>query len=198
MRATRRMAFMRQMMHKEKKTYGPVRYGEQVEILPVMTPKRIARFHAKVDRSGLPDECQPWLGGRNAAGYGLMQGSTSYVGFSFLAHRIAWALARNAEPGALVIRHSCDNPPCCNPLHLLSGTYRDNYNDMVERGRHAHVTGSRGRLGANANAADYSQEQRDRAARLRYVERWRLADIAAEIGCHRSTIARWLKEVDHP
>ena len=34
-----------------------------------------------------------------------------------------------------VVRHACDNPPCCNPLHLLGGTHADNVADKVRRGR---------------------------------------------------------------
>lgn len=32
-------------------------------------------------------------------------------------------------------RHTCDNPQCCNPDHLLIGTHQQNYDDMVSRGR---------------------------------------------------------------
>jgi hypothetical protein len=38
------------------------------------------------------------------------------------------------KPGQ-VIRHTCDNPPCVNPLHLMVGTQRDNSQDMAQRGR---------------------------------------------------------------
>lgn len=32
-------------------------------------------------------------------------------------------------------RHTCDNPQCCNPDHLIIGTHQENYDDMVARGR---------------------------------------------------------------
>jgi hypothetical protein len=35
----------------------------------------------------------------------------------------------------MVIRHKCDNPPCCNPKHLIIGTHSDNAKDRVRRGR---------------------------------------------------------------
>ena len=53
------------------------------------------------------------------------------------AHRYALErkLGRELEPGE-VARHTCDNPICVNPDHLLPGTQRDNVDDMMRRGRH--------------------------------------------------------------
>ncbi len=33
------------------------------------------------------------------------------------------------------ILHRCDNPKCCNPLHLYAGTHQDNTDDMLKRNR---------------------------------------------------------------
>ena len=51
-------------------------------------------------------------------------------------HRIAWE-AHNAEPipEGMVVRHTCDNPACINPEHLVLGTCKDNTYDMLERKR---------------------------------------------------------------
>lgn len=35
----------------------------------------------------------------------------------------------------LHVRHTCDNPRCINPLHLVIGTRQDNMSDMAERKR---------------------------------------------------------------
>ena len=51
------------------------------------------------------------------------------------AHRVAYRLANGEIPPGMVVRHMCDNPPCCNPHHLLIGTARDNAMDRVERDR---------------------------------------------------------------
>lgn len=34
-----------------------------------------------------------------------------------------------------VVRHTCDNPRCINPAHLLAGTQQDNMQDRLSRGR---------------------------------------------------------------
>lgn len=50
-------------------------------------------------------------------------------------HRLVYRETVGELPDHLLVRHSCDNPPCCNPEHLLIGTQADNVNDMVERHR---------------------------------------------------------------
>lgn len=41
-------------------------------------------------------------------------------------------------PNGMLIRHTCDNPWCCNIEHLIIGTPLDNVRDMIERGRDAY------------------------------------------------------------
>jgi len=38
-------------------------------------------------------------------------------------------------PKGHMVRHTCDNPACINPSHLLAGTHQDNVDDKVRRGR---------------------------------------------------------------
>lgn len=46
-------------------------------------------------------------------------------------------------PDGLVIRHKCDTPPCINPEHLELGTYQDNSDDKVSRGRASSLPGEK-------------------------------------------------------
>lgn len=57
-----------------------------------------------------------------------------------LRHRLAYCEHHNItldDIEGYVIRHSCDNPRCINPLHLLKGTHADNVQDKVSRNRQA-------------------------------------------------------------
>jgi hypothetical protein len=100
-------------------------------------PTTQERFWRRVEMRG-PDECWPWAGHVNADGYGtfpagsLKPNRTETMG----AHRASYQLAHpGTDLTGLVVRHSCDNPPCVNPAHLLLGRQTDNIRDMDERGR---------------------------------------------------------------
>src|SRR5216683_1328546 len=100
-----------------------------------MREDRIASFWEQVARGG-PDECWLWTGKVQKNGYG----QTSDVAGTSLAHRTAWLLT---HPGILVtrndvVRHTCDVRLCCNPAHLSCGTYLENSQDMVTKGRSRH------------------------------------------------------------
>lgn len=94
------------------------------------------RFWRKVRCAG-PDECWEFVAARDRHGYGI----SWHDGRVMRAARIAYALANGPIPDGLLVRHTCDNPPCVNPAHLILGTQRDNILDAKERGRLA--TGDR-------------------------------------------------------
>ena len=59
-------------------------------------------------------------------------GRNEYVHRYTLAVKLGISLA---GIGSRVARHTCDNPRCINPDHLVLGTQRDNLQDQVDRGR---------------------------------------------------------------
>lgn len=61
-------------------------------------------------------------------------------------HRLVYAKSLDVcldEIAGVVVRHSCDNPRCINPLHLIGGTTADNNKDRADRGRSAKTVPSR-------------------------------------------------------
>jgi hypothetical protein len=50
--------------------------------------------------------------------------------------RLVWQLKHGRKmPQGMKTRHTCDNPRCINPEHLLSGTQQQNIGDAKRRGR---------------------------------------------------------------
>lgn len=90
----------------------------------------LVSFEQGVSRKG-PDECWPWNRGRNKKGYGYFRKNGKYE----LAHREALRRSGVTVPDDKNVLHSCDNPPCCNPAHLRTGTQQENNQDMVDRQR---------------------------------------------------------------
>lgn len=88
------------------------------------------RFMSRLDTSGGPDSCWEYQGTIDHTGYGRISVENRYLS----THRYA-AQLWIGDPTGYVVRHTCDNRPCCNPAHLLLGTMLDNVRDRVERGR---------------------------------------------------------------
>ena len=131
------------------------------------------RFRARVDSSGGPDACWLWMASRDSKGYGKFGDRRIYS--PALAHRFAWELANGPIPKGLLVRHTCDNPPCVNPKHLEVGTYEDNANDMVIRGRS-------GLAKLNVELVQ--------TIRRRLSQGERRSTLAREFGVDRATIGR--------
>lgn len=75
--------------------------------------------------------CWEWIFNKNHKGYGQL----TKHGKRIKAHRLSYEAFHGPIPDGLMVLHSCDNPPCCNPAHLRVGTAKDNMADAVKRGR---------------------------------------------------------------
>lgn len=143
------------------------------------------RFWSKV-RVGETDECWEWGGERCKLGYGRFY---VYAGGSrrmHLAHRYVLA-DDGVRVDGLVVRHSCDNPPCVNPAHLTPGSQLENVQDAIDRGR------------INGAGLDIGRRMRTPTAKLSdtqvleirglLAEGWKQVDIAARYGVGVTTIS---------
>lgn len=141
------------------------------------TPPRLEReqslsLHSEPNNSG----CIIWTGPIVSGGYGAM----SVNGDQQLAHRAAWEVSSGqAIPDGMVIRHSCDNPPCVNPEHLSLGSYADNSRDMVKR--------KRNKYGERVHTAVLKEEEVLKLRRLS-DDGWSYNMLAEKFGISKSTV----------
>jgi len=154
-----------------------------------------------VDMSGGPKACWPYTGCLHK-GYGLVKRQ----GKRIFAHRLAWEYENGPIPAGLHCLHRCDNPPCCNPAHLLLGTHADNMEEKALRGR------ALGRGQGVKGDEHYLRREPERAIRgeartqakltdaavLEIRARWpaeKQYTLAAEFGVSQMTISRIVNRV---
>lgn len=137
--------------------------------------EKIAEFWARTERSG---ECLLWTGKRSGKGYGRV-----YINGRFAAaHRVAYEIANGAIPDGMLIRHTCDTPPCVEPTHLLVGTQLDNMRDKMERGRH------RVQFGESHYRTSLTDEQVTEIRRMR-ADGFSFKSISDKIGASPTGVA---------
>ena len=112
----------------------------RIDTHPKSVPNHIisdaSRFWGHVNIQAHND-CWEWLAGK-LKGYGVF----SVGGKAVRAHRMALTLHLGYPLGTQVVRHTCDNRPCCNPAHLTAGTQKENIVDMMVKGRKAPTNGT--------------------------------------------------------
>lgn len=164
--------------------YNRLRTTGSVEDGPRARGSLPDRFWRQVDRRG-KEECWPWLGKSQVKGYGTI-GLGGRSGGKMLAHRVAWVLSQGDIPDAeghhgLVVRHSCDNPLCCNPAHLEIGSQADNVRDMDRRGRRI--------SNAKAGSTHHNSVLTEKDVRAIRASRESDVELASRYGVHRKHIA---------
>lgn len=150
------------------------------------------RFWLKVDTHGGDVECcWEYLGTRDKYGYGAFW--MLELGRKVPSHRIAYSLHYGGFDRSLVVMHTCDNPPCCNPHHLRLGTRGDNNRDRSSKGR-----GREHRQWGSANTrARLTQSDVDEIRRLANEEITQ-AEIAERFSIKQPQVSRIIKGTSWP
>ena len=143
-----------------------------------------ARFWAKV-AVGAEDECWEWQACRNQCGYGMFHHPGGQ-----LAHRFAYELANGGIDPALLVMHSCDNPPCVNAKHLSQGTVQDNNRDRHQKGRTR--SGVQPPRDSNVHSRFTSTQVNEMVDRYRAGETQR--SIGAAFGARQNVISKILRK----
>jgi len=107
-----------------------------------MLEKMDERFITKVNKTAT---CWLWTGGLDSWNYGNYRLNGKCV----KAHRYSYMINKGNIPEGMLIRHTCDEPKCVNPSHLILGTHQDNMNDRNQRNRQAR---NKGEKSGNAKA----------------------------------------------
>lgn len=144
-------------------------------------PNTYRKFIERIDAEGGLNSCWPWLANKYSTGYGRFK----YKGKEHLAHRFAYALFWNTMiEEEKVIMHICDNPTCCNPLHLKMGTPLENVQDKMTKNRFSNG------VKKNKTNKPYSSLQITRLHLAGYTNQ----QIAQILKCHRHTVRNHLSK----
>lgn len=104
-----------------------------------ITDRLIERFNLKY--KVLANGCWHWTGAKDGDGYGNFFVYTRPVNkvVNGAAHRISWVIKNKQDwPKHLPeARHTCNNPSCVNPDHIMPGTRSENINDIKAAGNFA-------------------------------------------------------------
>lgn len=173
--------------------------------IPVDVPEAFApqvppaeRFATKVDRSD-PDGCWPWTGGVDRDGYGHFKVDRRM----WRAPRYAFNLAHPDAPLSddEMVRHTCDNPICVRPAHLLRGGAAQNSADQIERDRttrgdrHHTRRDPSTRVRGTRNGSAVLTEDAVRAIRTSYAAGATHVALAADHGVSQPLISQIVRRV---
>lgn len=104
----------------------------KINPMPELSEAEKNMFWSKVAFTANPNLCWEWQSSKRPSGHGFF---SVKKGTYYAASRISYYLSYKKHIDDLVICHKCDNPKCCNPSHLFSGTQLDNMRDKVNKGR---------------------------------------------------------------
>jgi len=99
-----------------------------------------ARFDTKYTIQ--QDGCWSWNPYRDSDGYGSFTININKHKYTLRAHRYSWVIANQQDWPAdkPVARHTCNNPCCVNPDHIVPGTVSENTFDSIRAGTYVNAT----------------------------------------------------------
>lgn len=131
-------------------------------------------------------DCWVWQGARTSCGYPVIaRGKNTNI----RGHRYVYEWVYGKIPEGHVIRHSCDNPLCVNPEHLIPGLPVDNVKDMDERDRRYRKINAEV-VKAVLDLWEMGQYKKIQIAELLKMDPRRVGDIVAGKRDHNGRILR--------
>lgn len=131
------------------------------------------RFYKKIRKEN--SGCWVWIAARKSEnGYGCFRYNNKMID----AHRMSYILSKGVIPEGMLVCHTCDNRPCVNPDHLFLGTYKDNYEDAISKGRiikhkflNKHPSSSAYKKGCRCDSCVLNHRLKDTIYKRKYRER---------------------------
>ena len=111
---------------------------------------------------------------RSVDGYGRAMHGEQLL----MVHRVAYEATVGPIPDGMVVMHTCDNPPCVNPDHLVAGTVAENNADRNRKGRQA--------IGARIRPDHYTPDQLREMHRRICQDGEKAYPVALSMGISRS------------
>lgn len=116
---------------------GEAKRAKRTRPIPELSENDKARFFSKIAMSATTGRAE-WIGRRHddkVLGRGKGYGVFDIGGIPFLAHRVAFFLAHDTDPGDLCVCHRSDDKGSVHPADLFLGTHTDNMRDRSSKGR---------------------------------------------------------------
>lgn len=103
----------------------------------------IKRLNAGI-KKGEPDECWEWQKGLKTGGYASYAFTSKRLNklIQIGGHRAIALIKYQVLESEDFAMHTCDNPKCCNPEHIIKGSCKQNTQDACLNGLIKHAKGS--------------------------------------------------------
>jgi hypothetical protein len=163
------------------------RPGSPLFISEMTDEQKLERLKKSFEKHVVRTEgCWGWKGSLTKQGYPVMS-CRKEIG-SDRGHRASWIIHKGVIPPGMYICHSCDNPICTNPDHLWVGTYQQNQDDKMKKGRHRWEPPPIKKGEENASSKLKTEDVIKIKTMIK--EGYSLAFIGKQFNVHRKTIGR--------